>query len=413
MTSLSAPFPPAEQLLSAVRESCKSARESAKIEIDDSAVERFLRTLPRADFERLQAEHGVVFPLRFTSTLAEVNFLAVLALLNTLSAYRAAFHAATGQGAYQNVMRLCMALYLSNPDTTPNDMGKLSAAGLQSLTSDEIAQIWGVSLFQESQAPLGSSSSPAVMLGQRGGEMNDIVQMIIDLCHETGQRLQQAGFKDLGSLVLSALRDGQRISESSSISDEAAIGTVLTVLIRVVPGFADMHLLDGHQPVYLLKKAFFLLFALHLRFPPDTRGSNDLWIPKTDLLPMFVDNVIPTMVKHMSILDLSKSTSKALSTWAATSTSASSGSGANAKLPVREGPRLSKSDAYLVRASALDAGAAVVRAAHALAAAEEDKYGWMSTMTEADLDGYLWAVAKDDPELRKVPRLVERNTIMY
>lgn len=28
-------------------------------------------------------------------------------------------------------------------------------------------------------------------------------------------------------------------------------------------------------------------------------------------------------------------------------------------------------------------------------------------------DGYLWAVAKDDPVLRKVPRMVERNTIMY
>lgn len=28
-------------------------------------------------------------------------------------------------------------------------------------------------------------------------------------------------------------------------------------------------------------------------------------------------------------------------------------------------------------------------------------------------DGYLWSVAKDDPALRNVPRMVERGTIMY
>ena len=28
-------------------------------------------------------------------------------------------------------------------------------------------------------------------------------------------------------------------------------------------------------------------------------------------------------------------------------------------------------------------------------------------------DGYLWAVAKDDPKLRLVPRMAERDTVMY
>jgi hypothetical protein len=36
-----------------------------------------------------------------------------------------------------------------------------------------------------------------------------------------------------------------------------------------------------------------------------------------------------------------------------------------------------------------------------------------STDTSTPTDGYLWSVAKDDPKLRLVPRMAERDTVMY
>ena len=113
------------------------------------------------------------------------------------------------------------------------------------------------------------------------------------------------------------------------------------------------------------------------------------------------------MVKAFGIIDLSESTSPALCKWAATAAP----SEADAK--VVEGPTLTHEDAYRVRAAALDAGTVVVEEAKKLAEAEPERYGWMREMTEADLDGYLWRVGKDDAALRKVPRLVEKETIMY
>jgi hypothetical protein len=74
---------------------------------------------------------------------------------------------------------------------------------------------------------------------------------------------------------------------------------------------------------------------------------------------------------------------------------------------------LSKTSAYRLRASTIDACEYVVRRAHELA--KEDTSGeraWLGQMTAVALDGYLWSVAKDDSALRRVPRIVEK-TIFY
>ena len=98
---------------------------------------------------------------------------------------------------------------------------------------------------------------------------------------------------------------------------------------------------------------------------------------------MFVDNVIPTMLHHYGILKTDEASSDALRAWTAS----------------EEGVVLSKDDAYRIRAAALAAGARIVERA-------------TTGMTEVELDGYLWSVAKD-PELRKIPRISEQDTMMY
>lgn len=397
-TAVSAPFPSCPGTLSAVRSSCARVRAASGIAVSASATDAFLRGISRSTFERLKQEHGVaLIPLRFESTLAQVNFVAVLALLNTLSAYRAPLHAATGQGAYQNVVRLLLGLFLG--DAEAGGLGKLSAAGLAGLTTDEVASIWNVSLFEERSAAGELGSKAGVIVGKRGGSMLEPVQLIVDLCRDTGSALQRMGYPDLGSFILESLRQARTAPPGD------ALDVFIDRLVRGVPGFADMHLVDGQEPCYLFKKAFFLVYALHARVP-----ASQLATPDPAPLPMFVDNVIPTMLHAMRILDLSHADSEALREWPVPTTDQTASTAAAAVTP---GPELSREDAYKVRASALDAGTHVVAAAHGLAAAEPAQFAWMADMTEVDLDGYLWAVAKDDKHLRSVPRLVERHTIMY
>lgn len=159
---------------------------------------------------------------------------------------------------------------------------------------------------------------------------------------------------------------------------------------------------------------------------------------------MFIDNVLCTMLVHLGILDLSSCTVETLSRWNTSAKEFRS----RVKDKTQEeldvipkhvdGPRVTAQEAYTVRAAALDAGKVMLERVREIEGREG--FGWLGTVDEADIgkfstmtaslkyvlsgrliidffceltDGYLWAVAKDDPVLRKVPRMVERNTIMY
>lgn len=184
--------------------------------------------------------------------------------------------------------------------------------------------------------------------------------------------------------------------------------------MRAIPGFQDMALIDGVQPVYIFKKAFFLLFSLHVKLSePSSESGKSVAaprIPDARKLPMFVDNVLPTMLVHLGIVDLSRSLSDGLRAWAASKDALSSSTSTspaqsvqqaaqtqtqgkegtqnqNQKLEVIEGPNLSLSDAYVVRAASIDGGVAVVRRAKELAQSESagEELRWLAELTEVDL----------------------------
>ncbi|PWN42446.1 hypothetical protein IE81DRAFT_290241 [Ceraceosorus guamensis] len=391
MSGLGAPLPASGSFIKNVRSSCAEMRSHANISINEEAVAAFLTHLDRADFERLSRQHGLTLPLSFDSVAEEVNLLAVLSLLNFLSAYRAPLHKATGSGAYQAVLRLVIGLYISGPNA-------LSALALKELKADGVASLLNVSTTQES-----SSGIPGVVLGQPNtGDMYEVCQLVARACNSTGEVLLRLGLVDLGSLVLKALE------RARTLSDEERCEAVLAELVSTIPAFADAHLIDGSRPVYLFKKAFFLLQAI------SQRGVANA--PSTKTLPMFVDNVLPTMLIQLGILDTSNVSSSfaALKAFRPVRAPETDSKGAKAQHEaVEEGPRLSAEEAYVIRASALDAGSFIVKRAHEIAQQDAPKYEWLGALTEADLDGYLWSVAKDDASLRRVPRLVERGTIMY
>ncbi|CAD6939785.1 unnamed protein product [Tilletia controversa] len=299
-----APLPPDGSFVEATRKSCAAARKASDILISEEAIDSFLRGLDQDTFDRLKVKHGANFPLQFPSVASEVNFLSVLALLNTLSAYRSVLHQSTGQGAYQNVMRLMMAMYISSPDSDTSPSSKLSAQGLATLTEGEVANLLNVSLHDERP----HNTIPGLIVGTRGGPMAEPVGLVVQICNDTGKRLLDMKAANLGEFVAKLLIEAS--SETARNGDASGCDLFVQRLVSALPGFADMTTLSpGREPVYLFKKAFFLLYSLRARLP---KVSSNLRVPDTASLPMFVDNVIPTMLVHYKIIQFGPSASATL-----------------------------------------------------------------------------------------------------
>ena len=206
MSSPSSPLPHDDRYVEATRQSCQDLARSLGLTPDLAAVDAFLRTLDRDTFERLRTQHGLSFPLRFPTPTAEVNFLAVLALLNALSGYRAAFHKATGLGAYQNMVRLMSGLYISGSSDGAEDrlVGSpaLTAKGMATLAEAKVVELLGASVHEERP----HESLPGVTVGIKGGEMNEAVQMIHNAITGVGNKLLQLNQPSLGSFIVHLLQ---------------------------------------------------------------------------------------------------------------------------------------------------------------------------------------------------------------
>lgn len=65
----------------------------------------------------------------------------------------------------------------------------------------------------------------------------------------------------------------------------------------------------------------------------------------------------------------------------------------------------------MLRAAAVDACDIIVQAARE--DAKDEDASWRKEMTLPQLDGWLWAVAKDRKDYRDLPRFAERGTVYY
>ncbi|CAE6537884.1 unnamed protein product [Rhizoctonia solani] len=387
---MSAPLPPSGSYISSVRTSCHSLRLASNITIPPTQIEALLRSPALSEtFTRLASVHGLNFPLSFPSLKSEINFIATLALLNFASGYRQALHKATGRGAYDNIRLLLMGMYIDSDSL-------MSARGWVDLSDGQIAQLLNVSIHEER----AHESIPGLVVAERTGQLSELVGLIGQTLREAGEVLVQGGYDDLGALVLEGLGVAKGSAE-----------VLVERLVRAVPGFRDMGVVDG-QPVYVFKKALFLVHALALRFK-DTTG---VVVPDTTDLPVFSDNVLPSMLVHLGILDISNgprslreafpdatNPDKIARLYQAAGPNDPRGS------PTRESPVLNAHDAYILRAAAVDACEAIVRVAREGANEPE----WRRKMTLPELDGWLWSVAKDRADYRDLPRFAERGVAWY
>ncbi|KAG2128619.1 uncharacterized protein EDB93DRAFT_167747 [Suillus bovinus] len=402
-------FPSSGAFVSSIKESCRIVTIDAHIKVEDAAIRRLLESPSfRSSFHRVSGSHGLAFPLKFPSLLSELNFLSVLSLLNFASGYRVPLHEQTGRGAWDNIRAFTFSLYLSSA-TGQGDL--LSAKGMKTMSEQQVAQHMGVKIHVERP----HEKIPGVTVGELGGPIYELVQLISSTLTETGQILDTSGYSELGGFVLESLKEGAKADPSASL------GIVLERLVRAIPAFRDMAVVNG-KPVYCFKKALFLIHAVKIRFG----SSLPFPIPSTAQAPVFTDNVLPSLLVHFGVLDLAGATSHGLDKLFPGAESEDRINKLLAlppevpqvlvqdtkKTPPKDGPILTIDQAYVLRAAAVHACEKIVQYARGDGQHSGEKT-WVKDITSPELDIWLWAVAKDRPDYRNLERFVLRGTVFF
>ncbi|KAK7035236.1 hypothetical protein VNI00_012003 [Paramarasmius palmivorus] len=378
--SSSTPFPPSHQYLQSVRQSSQSLTTSSNITISNESITRLLLSPTfTSSFSRVSKHHGLALPLNFPSHLTELNLLSILSLLNFGSGFRKPLHEATGRGAWDTIRALVFGMYISSDDT-------LTAKGMKEVSESQIAELIGVSIHTESPHP----TIPGVTVGTIGGPLYDLVKLITGVLNQTGKILIDGGYPDLGSFVLEALKEAK--------GDVEVILERDVQLVKAFPALQDMSTVNN-QPIYCFKKALFLVHALTVRFT--STSFPGIIIPDTRNLPVFSDNVLPSLLIYLGVIDLQGNPELKelfkdsfdpsvleLETPLTEQTSV-----------IDDGPHLSSAQSYILRAAAIHACERIVEVAKTLDVGEELK--WINELTLPDLDMWLWSIAKDRKDYRK------------
>ncbi|KAF9467261.1 hypothetical protein BDZ94DRAFT_1248929 [Collybia nuda] len=284
---------------------------------------------------------------------------------------------------------------------------------MQTIAFTKVAELLSVNVHIERP----HESILGLTVGELGGPMYELVQLITTTLNKTGEILVDMGYPNFGTFVAESLKAA---TNARSISDSTAeLDVVLERLVRAIPAFQDMAEVNG-QPIYCFKKALFLIHAISVRFGSITPPPFP--IPSTIGSPVFTDNVLPSMLIHLGIIDLSASPSLS-------SLFPNAGSEGSLKtlldvhestsvpksLP-KEGPVLTSHQAYILRAAAIDACELIVEEAQNLSSntlPSDNTLYWIREITLPDLDMWIWAVAKDRADYRALERFVLRDTVFF
>ena len=177
--------------------------------------------------------------------------------------------------------------------------------------------------------------------------------------------------------------------------------------------------------IYCFKKALFLIHAINIRF--GSLSPPPFPIPDTTHLPVFSDNVLPSLLIHLRVIELSSSSLSNLFPDSASRSEESLETLLRPPFPssvikddkqqsYEEGPVATTDQSYILRASAIDACELIVETAQTLdidSIGQGGKLGWINEITLPELDMWIWAIAKDRPEYRSLPRFASKGTVYF
>ncbi|CDO72798.1 hypothetical protein BN946_scf184994.g51 [Trametes cinnabarina] len=357
----------------------------------------------------------MTLPLNFPSVASELNVLSVLSLLNFASGYRVPLHKATGRGAFDNIRAFVFGAWISS-STGAGDY--FSAKGMEAMTEATVADLMRVTDVIHVERP--HEKIHGVTVGELGGPIWEVVQLITKTLKETGEALIKGGYPDLGSFVLEALKEGEKAKKAGQ--DEAEVA--LERLVRAIPAFQDMAFVYG-QPVYCFKKAMLTLHSVALRFG---NSESAIPVPRTSHLPIFADNVIPSLLVHLGVIDLTHADAdlalprlfpeaqnpERLQSLLSAAEPVDPAAAKKEKEVLREGPLLTVEQAFVLRAAAIDACELIVQTAKDLDTSDAaEDLSWLKEITPPEVDAWIWAVAKDRRDYRKLERFALRNTAYF
>lgn len=180
---------------------------------------------------------------------------------------------------------------------------------------------------------------------------------------------------------------------------------------------------NAYSAVYCFKKALFLIHAIAIRFGSTTPAPFP--IPVTSDLPVFTDNVLPSILVHLGVIDISGAPQLAGVFPDANETVRIGGllgeppvlgsaSPSNRKPTLHEGPILTSEQAYILRAAAINACEMIVDYIRSERREEgKEVEEWIKDITLPKLDMWIWAVAKDRVDYRKLGRFVLHETVFF
>jgi hypothetical protein len=164
--------------------------------------------------------------------------------------------------------------------------------------------------------------------------------------------------------------------------------------------------------VYIFKKALLMIHLVNLRFSSSPHG---FIVPDTSQLPVFSDNVVSSILVHLGIIDLSSAAiglDKLFPDIDVDPLLQPVASVESLKGVPKEGPALTLGQSYALRAAAIHACEVVVNTARSLAIADQNLL-WVNSITLPELDGWLWAGAKDRVDYRQLGRFSLTNTEFF
>ena len=183
----------------------------------------------------------------------------------------------------------------------------------------------------------------------------------------------------------------------------------------------DISILSMSAAIYCFKKALFLIHAITIRF--GSLSPPPFPIPDTTCLPIFSDNVLPSLLVHLQVIDLSSSSLSTLFPHSRSEECLKTllkplplDTGHNKTQSYKEGPVVTMEQSYTLRASAIDACELIVEAARSLdvnSLGESENLRWINEITLPELDMWIWAVAKDRPDYRALPRFASKDTVYF
>lgn len=155
-----------------------------------------------------------------------------------------------------------------------------------------------------------------------------------------------------------------------------------------------------------------MIHLVNLRF---SSSPHDFVVPDTSQLPVFSDNVVPSILVHLGIIDLSSATLGLDDLFPDVNADAllqPVASVVTTEGIPKKGPAVTPEQSYALRAAAIHACEVVVSTARNLTITDQNML-WVNSITLPELDGWLWAGAKDRADYRQLGRFSLLNTEFF